>query len=70
LFRSSKNVANKTKPKKPGRPRLPKREAKDGFVIVRFNADDLKKITGTAIAKSQTVSEWVRSTLLNATGIV
>jgi hypothetical protein len=37
-------------------------------VIVRFNADDLKKITGAAKAKSQTVSEWVRSTLLATIG--
>ncbi len=52
------------KPRKPGRPRLAKGEAKAGFVVVRFNADDLKKITGAAKAKSQTVSEWVHSTLL------
>jgi hypothetical protein len=51
------------KPKKPGRPKLPKGGAKGGFVVVRFNADDLKKITGAAKAKSQTVSEWVRGTL-------
>jgi hypothetical protein len=53
-----------SKPKKPGRPKLPKGEAKGGFVVVRFNADDLKKISGAAKAKSQTVSEWVRGTLL------
>jgi hypothetical protein len=52
------------KPKKPGRPKLPKGEAKGGFVVVRFNADDLKKINAAAKAKDQTVSVWVRSTLL------
>jgi hypothetical protein len=52
------------KPKKPGRPKLPKGEAKGGFVVVRFNADDLKKINAASKAKNQTVSEWVRSTLL------
>jgi predicted HicB family RNase H-like nuclease len=51
------------KPKKPGRPKLPKGEAKGGFVVVRFNADDLKKITGAAKAKDQTVSEWVREAI-------
>jgi hypothetical protein len=56
------------KPKKPGRPKLPKGEAKGGFVVVRFNADDLKKITSAAKAKSQTVSGWVRDTLLATIG--
>jgi hypothetical protein len=50
--------------RKPGRPKLPKGEAKGGFVVVRFNADHLKKISGAARAKDQTVSEWVRATLL------
>jgi hypothetical protein len=54
------------KPKKVGRPKLPKGEAKGGFVVVRFNADDLKKISSAARAKDQTVSEWVRSTLAAA----
>ena len=57
-----------TKPKKVGRPKLPKGEAKGGFVVVRFNVDHLKKITGAAKAKGQTVSEWVRSTLLATFG--
>ena len=56
------------KPKKVGRPKLPKGEAKGGFVVVRFNADDLKKITRAAKAKSQSVSEWVRNTLLATIG--
>jgi hypothetical protein len=57
-----------SKPKKVGRPKLPKGEAKGGFVAVRFNADDLKKINNAAKSKKQTVSEWVRSTLLTAVG--
>jgi hypothetical protein len=56
------------KPKKAGRPKLPKGEAKGGFVVVRFNADHLKKITGAAKAQNQTISEWVRSTLLATIG--
>lgn len=52
------------KPKTVGRPKLHRREVKGGFVVVRFNADDLKRINGAAKSKNQTTSEWVRSTLL------
>lgn len=51
------------KPKKVGRPKLAKGEAKGKIVPVRFNAEDLKKVTAAAKANKQTVSEWVRSTL-------
>lgn len=53
----------KSKPKKVGRPTLPKGEAKGKIVPIRFNAEDLKKVTSAAKANQQTVSEWVRSTL-------
>jgi hypothetical protein len=51
------------KPKKVGRPKMAKGEAKGKIVPIRFNADDLKKVTAAAKANKQTVSEWVRSTL-------
>ena len=51
------------KPKKVGRPKLAKGEAKGKIVPVRFNAEDLKRVTAAAKASKQTVSEWVRSTL-------
>lgn len=51
------------KPKKIGRPKLPKGEAKGRIVPVRFDADTLKRITASAKANNQTVSEWIRSTL-------
>ncbi len=51
------------KPKKMGRPKLPKGEAKGRIVPVRFNADEVKRITAAAAARSQKVSEWIRSTL-------
>jgi len=51
------------KPKKVGRPKLPKGEAKGKAVQVRFTAEDFKKVTGAAKARKQTVSEWIRSTL-------
>ena len=38
-------------------------EAKGRIVPVRFAGDDLKRITAAAKAQSQTVSEWIRSTL-------
>lgn len=51
------------KPKKVGRPKLAKGEAKGKIVPIRFNAEDLKRVTTAAKANKQTVSEWVRSTL-------
>jgi len=54
----------KPKPKKPGRPRLAKEDAKGRTVLVRFRAEDAKRIEAEAKASSKTVSEWVRSTLL------
>ena len=52
------------KPKKPGRPPLPKGNAKAGFLRVRMTADELRIIELTAKANSQTVSQFVRGKLL------
>jgi hypothetical protein len=57
----------KTKPKKIGRPKLPKGEAKGRIVPVRFSAEEVQRITAAANAKNQKVSEWIRSTLNAAT---
>ena len=51
------------KPKKVGRPKLPKGEAKGRIVPVRFTGEALKVIAAQAKASKQTVSEWIRSTL-------
>lgn len=51
------------KPKKVGRPKMAKGEAKGKIVPIRFNAEDIKRVTMAAKANKQTVSEWVRSTL-------
>jgi len=51
------------KPKKVGRPKLPKGKAKGRIVPVRFNAEDLKAIESAAKASKQTLSEWIRRTL-------
>jgi hypothetical protein len=55
------------KPKKVGRPKMAKGEAKGKIVPVRFNAEDLKRVTGAAKASNQTLSDWIRSTLNAAT---
>lgn len=52
-----------TKPKKIGRPKLPKGEAKGKIVPIRFAPDDLKAVTAAAKASKQTISQWIRSTL-------
>ena len=63
LHRSLEALSQQKKPKKIGRPRLPKGEAKGRIVPVRFDSDALKHITASARASKQTVSEWIRSTL-------
>ena len=56
------------KPKKPGRPPLPKGNAKAGFLRVRMTADELKTIEAGAKTNRQTVSQFVRSKLLATQG--
>jgi hypothetical protein len=56
-------MPSQPKPKKPGRPKLPKGAAKGKAVQVRFTAEDFKKVSSAAKASKQTVSEWIRSTL-------
>ena len=51
------------KPKRVGRPKLPKGAAKGRIVPVRFTAEAMKAIESQAKASKQTVSEWIRSTL-------
>jgi hypothetical protein len=55
--------AKKPKPKKPGRPRLAKAEAKGSIVPVRFRPEERKRVEAAARASNQSVSAWVRSTL-------
>jgi hypothetical protein len=51
------------KPKKVGRPKLPKGEAKGKIVAMRFDAEDLKRIDAAAKTNKQTRSEWMRNKL-------
>jgi hypothetical protein len=54
------------KPKKMGRPKLPKGEAKGRMVPIRFNDGDLKRIESAAKKSQKTVSEWIRVTVATA----
>jgi len=56
------------KPRKPGRPKLAKGEAKGSIVPVRFSPEDRKRVEAAAKASKQTVSQWVRSILLATIG--
>jgi predicted HicB family RNase H-like nuclease len=51
------------KPKKAGRPMLPKGHAKASIVPVRFSPEDRKRVEKAAKASNQSVSQWIRSTL-------
>jgi hypothetical protein len=54
------------KPKRVGRPTLPKGNAKAVMLRVRVTPDDLKAMKATAKAREKNVSEWIRSTLRTA----
>jgi uncharacterized protein (DUF1778 family) len=54
----------KPKPKKAGRPLLPKGSAKGEMLRIRVTADELAAIEAAAKAKGQTRSEWMRGKLL------
>jgi hypothetical protein len=48
------------KPKKIGRPKLPKGNAKGVMLRVRITPDELRAIEAVAKANDKTVSEWIR----------
>jgi predicted HicB family RNase H-like nuclease len=52
------------KPRPVGRPKLAKGEAKAKIVPVRLNPDHHKKFLKAARERGQTLSDWIRSTLL------
>jgi len=56
------------KPKRIGRPKLTKGEAKGKIVALRFDPDELKRIDAAAKTRKQTRSEWIRGTLLATSG--
>jgi len=68
LFRSSE-VLPQAKSRRPGRPRLPKGDAKSSIVPVRLNAEDRKRVEAAARASNQSVSEWIRMALAAAMAV-
>jgi len=52
--------------RKPGRPKLPKGEAKGKIVPIRFTKAEAEQLAKAAKSKDQTLSEWIRRTLLGA----
>jgi predicted HicB family RNase H-like nuclease len=57
-------VSNSKKTRGPGRPPLPKNHAKARIVPVRFSPEEYKAIVAASKASKQTLSEWIRSTLI------
>jgi predicted HicB family RNase H-like nuclease len=55
------------KPKKPGRPVLPKGCAKIRTITMRVNSDLARAITAAANARKKSVSVWIRETIEAAT---
>lgn len=58
----------KPKPRKPGRPRLPKGNAKAAMLRIRVTAEELRTIEAGAKATGQTRSEFIRGKLLATSG--
>jgi predicted HicB family RNase H-like nuclease len=56
----------KPKPRKAGRPPLPKGDAKGVMLRVRITPEDRKIIEAKARTGNQSVSQWIRSTLAAA----
>jgi predicted HicB family RNase H-like nuclease len=52
-----------SKPKKVGRPMLPKGNAKAATVRVRSTPNELRAYEAAAKSKKQSLSEWIRNTL-------
>ena len=56
------------KPRRPGRPKMAKGEAKGTIVPIRFSPEERKRVEAAAKADNKTVSAWARSTLLATIG--
>jgi uncharacterized protein (DUF1778 family) len=56
-------MPSQPKPKKVGRPKLPKGNAKAEMLRVRATPDELRAFDKAAKASNQKRSEWIRSTL-------
>jgi hypothetical protein len=54
------------KKRKPGRPKLSKGEAKGKIVPIRFTKAEAERLGEVADRNDQTLSEWIRRTVLAA----
>jgi hypothetical protein len=61
-------VNQRKKPKKVGRPRLPKGEAKGRIVPIRFTKAEVARLNKAAKSSDKSVSEWIRGASLAALG--
>lgn len=59
----------KPKPRKAGRPKLPKGDAKDVYLRVRISPSERKAIEAAAKARKQSVSDFVRGKLIAESGV-
>jgi len=59
---------SQAKPKKVGRPKLPKGSTKAAMLRIRVTADELRTIESAAKASGQTRSEFIRGKLLATSG--
>ena len=50
--------------RKPGRPKLPKGEAKGKIVPIRFTKAEAEQLAEAANRNNQALSEWIRRTVL------
>ena len=50
--------------RKPGRPKLPKGEAKGKIVPIRFTKIEAERLAEVARKNDQSVSEWIRGKVL------
>jgi hypothetical protein len=53
----------KPKKRRPGRPKIPERDVKGRYLVLRVTQDQWLSIDRGAKAKKQTLSAWIRSTL-------
>jgi len=60
--------ALKQKPKKAGRPKLPKGSAKGEMLRIRVTAEELRTIEAAAKVSNQTRSEFIRGKLIATEG--
>ena len=65
LFRGSRVANQQKKPKKVGRPKLPKGEVKGKMVAIRFAKAEFERLSRKAESNGKSISEWIRSTLLS-----